>query len=306
MRRAFGIILLTAVASSSFGCNKLKSALGHGDDGGTESAGAGKGLSQLLDGFEGEIGFRAAGKGMGTSGGAPLDVTLDIKNSKIRADIPPGLTGAAAMQGYVVIRSDEKKVYFVQDTQKQAIVIDLNQAGEQLSKMKQGGGLGLNPSHPAPTHAPPKVTKTGKMDTVVGQKCENWDIENTETQERVQLCVAQQGVSWFHIPITGVPTEMAWANELIDGNHFPLRAIMFGKTGAEEGRIEVTRMDKKPLADSLFEVPAGYNQVDLAQLMQGFGGLGAAGLGAAGAGGAGGPGEKLLPLKPPHAHTHKR
>ncbi|WP_394835846.1 DUF4412 domain-containing protein [Pendulispora rubella] len=276
MRRTLAFLLLGAFATTNIGCNKLKSIAGVGGDGGTENAGSEKSLSQVLNGFEGEIGIHAAGKSIGSSG-APFDVTLAVKGDKLRADLPPSLTGGGggAMQGYVIVRSDEKKLFFVQDAQKQAIIVDLNKAGEQFAKMKEGGfGMGAGkPSAPAPSHPPPKITKTGKTDTVVGQKCENWDIEDTESHKKVQVCVAEQGVSWFRIPMVGAPAEMAWTGELLDGNHFPLRAIIFDPAGTEEGRIEVSRLDKKTLPESQFQVPPDYKQVDLAQMMSaGFAG----------------------------------
>ena len=67
------------------------------------------------------------------------------------------------------------------------------------------------------------LTKTGKFDTVAGYKCENWDVASDHRQGTV--CVAQEGVSWFHIPMTGIPTEHVWMAELLDGKHFPLRFI---------------------------------------------------------------------------------
>jgi hypothetical protein len=35
------------------------------------------------------------------------------------------------------------------------------------------------------------------------------------------------------------------------------------KTGAEDARIELTKLEKKPLAASLFDMPAGYKTVDM-------------------------------------------
>ncbi len=257
-------IAAASLAIAGTGCNKVKSLAGQGDDGGSSGGGV---LSNLLhlDGFEGEIGVRASGE-IGRSGNnAPVDFTLDVKKDKVRAAIPPGIGPGAGLSGYGIVRSDEKKLYYVDDTKKQAIVVDLNKAGEHLAKASQNINAmrGHTDSTPPP---PPKVTKTGKTDTVAGHKCENWDIEEAEKHQKMEICVADEGASWFHIPFTNPPANMAWAGELMDGKHFPLRAITYDSSGAERSRVEVTRIDKKSLEDSLFEVPAGYTQVDLEQL----------------------------------------
>jgi len=86
--------------------------------------------------------------------------------------------------------------------------------------------------------------------------------------------VADEGASWLSIPMTGIPTEKAWMLDLLDGKHFPLRFVGYAKDGTtEESRLEITKIDKKSLADSEFQVPAGYKVVDLEKMFQGLGGM---------------------------------
>lgn len=259
--------LMAAVSISSLGgCDKIKSAMGRGDDGGAKTDPAAGPLA-ALDSFEGEIGISAKGKSV--SSGAPVAVTLLVKNGKLRVDVPPGIKGGESLKGYGLLHSAEKKLYFVDDAKKQAIMIDLNHAGDHMK------GMTPPPSHPgAPPSPPPKVTKTGKKDTVAGMKCEEWEIADATNGKKADVCIAEQGASWFHMPLTGIPTEHAWAAEIMDGKHFPLRFVGFEKDGTEDGRVEVTRIDKKPMAAPQFEVPADYKIVDLAQMMQGLGGPG--------------------------------
>jgi hypothetical protein len=101
---------------------------------------------------------------------------------------------------------------------------------------------------------------------VAGYRCEDWEVASDHRE--ATLCVAEQGVSWLQFPLTGVPTERLWMAELLDGKHFPLRAVSFAKDGTtEESRVEVTRIEKKSLAPSQFEPPASYRVIDLAQMM---------------------------------------
>lgn len=306
---AFPIALTAALAAGSLGCDKLKSMAGGGDGGASAAseggaAGAGGDSLALLDGFEGEI--DVTGKGDKPSD-SPVSLALLIKDSKIRVDIPEELakSGAGALganaKGYGVFDSPAKKVYVVLDSSKQVIVIDLNKAGEQMK--------GLTPPAPRPEHGnaapkeqPPKVTKTGKFDTVAGYKCENWDVATDHRQGTV--CVAQEGFSWLSLPMTalnGVPTEHAWMAELLDGKHFPLRFVGYGPDGVKETtRIEVTKVDKKALPATDFTYPPTYAVIDIGQM---FGGLGAMGGGARGmAGMPGMPGgmPSGFPVPPHH------
>ncbi len=200
-----------------------------------------------------------------------------VKNGKVRFDVPAKLTEGTPFgaNAYALLDMGAKKAALVSDARKQVIVLDLNTSGE---KFKNFGG-GPRPGRPDNPSAPPEpkttLTKTGKTDTVAGYKCEYWDV--TSDHREATVCVAEEGASWFHLPLTGIPTERMWMAELMDGKHFPLRVVAYDKAGAETGRLEITKIDKHAVADTQFEYPPTYQVMDLGQL---FGGLGM---------GAGGP-----------------
>lgn len=277
MRTVQPLIVLAALAVS-LGCNKLK---GQSADGGDEGGGSASASAlAFLGTFEGEIdGFNKDSRGQ------QVPLTVDIKAGKVRFEIPETMAKGAAFaeKGYVIFDSAAKKMWIVSDARKEAIEIDLNTSGKTLTGFGQPG-----PHMPgAPPSGPPtKVTKTGKTDTVAGYKCEYWDIASDHKEGSV--CVADEGASWLSIPMTGIPTERAWMLELLDGKHFPLRFIGYAKDGTtEEDRLEVTKIDKKTLADTLFQVPAGYKTIDLEKMMTGFGIPG---------------GMPPIPHPPPHGH----
>jgi hypothetical protein len=276
---------LASLAPFSWGCDKLKAMAG-GDGGASAASEGGAGVAggdslALLDGFEGEI--DVTGKG-DKPAEAPVPLALLIKGGKIRVDLPEELakSGAGALganaKGYGIFDSAAKKIDVVLDSSKQVIVIDLNKVGEQMK--------GFTPP-PRPEHgnaapakeAPPKVTKTGKYDTVAGTRCENWDVASDHREGTV--CVAEQGFSWLNFPMSalnGVPTEHLWMADLLDGKHFPLRFIGYGPDGVKEtARIEVTKIDKKTLPATDFEVPPSYAVIDIGQMFRGLGGMGAMG-----------------------------
>ena len=194
----------------------------------------------------------------------PWRSALLIKSGKIRVDIPEGLTKSGAgplganAKGYGIFDSAAKKIDVVLDSSKQVIVIDLNKVGEQMKGLPAPEPSRSTATRPRPRRRRPKVTKTGKYDTVAGYKCENWDVASDHRQGTV--CVAEEGFSWLSLPmaaLNGVPTEHMWMAELLDGKHFPLRFVGYGPDGVKEtARIEVTKVDKKTLPASDFEVPA--------------------------------------------------
>jgi hypothetical protein len=293
--RLHRVTAAAAVLACLVGC-KSKSGGAAGTASAAPAAGA-PGLNPLamLNGFEGEIDL--AIKDMSKNRAAPetVPITLQIKSDKVRAELPQNLGSKDVPKGHLVLNTPEKKLYVVMDEQKQVVVVDLNKLGDQFKSMGQGLPKGPKDKGDAPSKPPPKVTKTGVTDKVAGITCENWEVAE-ESRKVATLCISDQSASWFHLPLTGIPTEYAWAMELLDGKHFPLRMIGYDKkTGAEEGRVELTKLEKKTIAATAFDMPAGYKIVDMSQML---GQLGAMGPGAMGAPPGAPPGFGNLPRLP--------
>jgi hypothetical protein len=207
-------------------------------------------------------------------------ITLTVKGSKMRFDVPEGLEAAPHIgeRAYAIADTATKKLDMVVDEQKMAIEMDLTTMGEQLKKMR--------PSQKAEndTNTKPTVTKTGHNDAVAGIQCEDWDF-TSQKGERGRVCVANQNASWLSLPPFGVPAEQAWAKDLFDGQHLPLRMIGYDAGGAEDTRLEVTKVERKPVLDSTFAIPAGYRTMDFTQMMAGMQGMMAGMMGTAHSGG---------------------
>ncbi|HEX8791284.1 MAG TPA: DUF4412 domain-containing protein [Polyangiaceae bacterium] len=273
--RTHTVLVLAAIAAaaSTISCDRLK--LG-GSSAGVDAGASLGGPLAVLDGFEGEIdAFTKDNK----PGAVQQPMSLFLKSNKVRFDVPESLKGGGAVapggspwgdKGYVIYDGGAKKLWFVDDAKKEAIEIDLNSQGPKpfpgfSPPTPHRPGSPSGPSGPATT-----VTETGKYDTVAGYKCELWDVASDHKEGT--LCVATQGLSWMSIPMTGIPTEQAWMLKLFDGNHFPLRYVAYQKDGTtEDRRIEVTKIDKKPLPDTQFQVPAGYKVIDLEKMFSSFG-----------------------------------
>jgi len=270
--RASLIALTVSTVALATGCSKSSSPGEQGGGAGAAAAAAVPAAPVLafLEGFEGEIDatFKKSGPAA-----EPASVAALIKSGKFRFDIPEKLgEGAAARmlgpKAYAIFDSGAKKVSVVSDTRKQVIVIDMDRSAEKLKSLGSRGEPGVG----APQGPPPKITKTGKTETVAGHSCEDWDISSDHREGTA--CVAHEGISWFSLPAAVIPAERAWMLELLDGKHFPLRFVSYGKDGTtEETRLEITKLDKRSLPDSTFQYPPEYRVMDLDQMFQAFGGM---------------------------------
>jgi hypothetical protein len=265
---------LCLVAFAFIGCHKSAAPTPAGSAGALSSSAVlpadapGNSLA-ILDGLEGEISMAAKGKLAGKQAATgPTNFTLQVKDGKFRVDLPESLADAQGVgKAYALVTPADKKLYLVMDAKKQVILVDFDKFANQAKALSAA-----HPPAAAGTPTAASMQKTGKMDTVAGYKCEIWHI--VQAKSTGDLCIAEQGTSWFHIPLSGVPAEFAWATEITDGKHFPLRLVM-SENGVEEGRLEVTSIQKKALPVSEFTVPAGYNTIDLEQMLGAMlGGLG--------------------------------
>jgi hypothetical protein len=154
----------------------------------------------VLDGFEGEIGVTAKGKLGSKPGSEATNFVLQVKDGKFRVDLPEGLADSQGVgKAYALVAPAEKKLYVVLDAKKQVILLDFDKLANQAKMLSQAR------PHPG-GDAPADVQKTGKTDTVAGYKCEIWHI--AQAKSAGDLCIAEQGTSWFHIPLSGVPAEL--------------------------------------------------------------------------------------------------
>jgi hypothetical protein len=246
-----------------------------------------------LAGFEGDVTLLAKSKKREQP---TPPITLTVKGTHMRFDLPEGMDGAPKFgtHTYAIVDTAEKKLYTVVDEQKMVMVMDLDRLSEQMKKAKAPGAGAAE----AANEPPPKVTKTGKKDTVAGMSCEEWEMVSAKGN-RGNVCVSGEEASWLSMPSLGLPAEHLWAKELFDGKHLPLRMVGYDAAGAEETRLEVTKLERKPIADTMFEIPKGYRMMDFSQMMAGmqnmFGGVMGGGHGAPGSPSGLPPGLNLPP-----------
>jgi hypothetical protein len=276
---ASALVLLALAA-----CNRLKS----GSADGGESTSGGGFLSFLAGGpFEGEIALQLQDK---KAGKPPQTLVYEVKQPKMRLDVPPETLASAGpgspVKGksvWMLVDPPQKKMWAVTDDEKKAIVFDLNKMADDIKKLGPGSSGAPHTPSASGGKPPPKIEKTGKKDKVCGYECEIWTI--TEETKKTEVCAAE-GIQWFDLRSMGAATDprtVALAT-LTDMNHFPLRVVA-SENGAETERMEATRCEKKKMDDARFQIPPGYQVIDLAQMLQGLGAF---------------PGGSVRPPMPPH------
>lgn len=193
--------------------------------------------------FEGEMDMRV------TTAGDPLPtkIKLAIQGQKTRFDVETGRPGLPAMWG--IYDAKDNKVYSVVDATRMVMVIDPTK---------------LPPGTPRAKHDPKdwKVTRTGKKDTVAGQACEIWDLE--DKKDKLEMCVVKRAWTFPTQALGGQlgGLELGWNDELAKEKSFPVRTVYF-ENGKEKTRAETVRMESTKVDAARFELPKDYVRMDL-------------------------------------------
>ncbi len=105
-----------------------------------------------------------------------------------------------------------------------------------------------------------KIHWTGRKETIAGYECEHATFTDQKGQA-TDVCLAK-GLGTF-VPMGGGPggrgrgaMSGGWESRI--GQQFPLKVV-------QDGNVEllVTSVEKKPLDDSLFTIPAGYQKMEM-------------------------------------------
>ncbi len=81
------------------------------------------------------------------------------------------------------------------------------------------------------------------------------------------MCVTS-GLAFFDLSSLrpgGGGAPVGLAKEFKDKKSFPLKSVEYDASGKEISRMVVTKIEKKPEAAALFEVPADYKKLELAK-----------------------------------------
>lgn len=129
----------------------------------------------------------------------------------------------------------------------------------------------------------PKLTPTGKQETIAGYSCEHWLMG--EKQE-LDMCIAK-GLGYFGMGsqsgggdfsafknlafspklLAEAASHPEWV-KFLEGGAFPLK-LQVSEEGKVKMTMEATRVERKPLDDSMFAIPADYKEMTIPNMPAG-------------------------------------
>jgi hypothetical protein len=166
---------------------------------------------------------------------ANMDMLYSVKGSRVRADFTAG--GSA--------------MYFIRHGDKNEMVMPASKMYmEQSISASMAAGTGT-------AGKSPKITRTGKKETIAGWPCEHMLV--TGEDGVTDACISQ-GLGTFLSAGNPMAARGRAADPMASLGKlgFPLKVQ---KAGGET-IMQVTKIEKKALADSLFVVPADYTKVE--------------------------------------------
>jgi hypothetical protein len=201
--------------------------------------------------FEGSI--YSTFKGGETAQAEPMEMRTHVKGNKMRMEMglqrergdQPGQT-----EGMILIHDYQaKKSITLIPLEKTAWVSDI--AGGQML--------------PPDVRAKYTLERTGKTEMIAGYHAEQFISKDLEGEGMTEVWAGQLGISVFGLmSLNEEPSTKLSALErnLMEQGYYPLRLVIHQKDGKTRTVMEVTKVEKKPLSDELFLIPAGYKTMN--------------------------------------------
>ena len=195
---------------------------------------------------------------------AEMTYFLKGKNTRIETKVPNLPDGSAVM----LFDLDGGKIVTLMPSRKMYLTMDMKAAAEDMKKMKKAHGQ-ENPEFP-------KLTETGKTETIAGYTCEHWLMGE---EQDIDMCVAK-GLGYFGMGGQSSGGMGSWKNlvfspkmlaeaaahpewvKFLNGGAFPLKLSVM-QDGKATMTMEATRIEKKSLDDSLFVIPTDYKAISM-------------------------------------------
>ncbi len=183
--------------------------------------------------FEGVVTVRLSSRG-----GAPQEAEYITRNGNVRINLATP-AGPAVMIGLAA----EQKLYMLLESQRMYMELP---TGDLAATAKA---------------ADPKLTRTGKKETIAGYECEHLLIETTSASgvQKTDACVTS-ALGRFLSPAGGMGgAAPAWQRMLSSEAAFPLKVTMPDGSTA----LEVTKVEKKRVTDTQFRIPSEFTKMDM-------------------------------------------
>ncbi len=209
--------------------------------------------ASLAASFEGKVTMK-----LSASGAPAQEIQYLVKGDKLRMEMP----AQEGMKATVIIEPAKRQAVMLMDSEKMAMIMAMPDPAT--------GGPGGQPSEA------PKMEKTGEKEKILGQTAEKYVVTDQGTKSDLWLAEGLGAFVTFNPSGQmmggrgGAPAPKGWERALAGKELFPLRVVSYDKSGKEASRLDVTAIEKKSLPDSLFTVPANYQQMDMSAMMKGM------------------------------------
>lgn len=207
---------------------------------------------------------------MNTEDQKGMEMVYSLKGTRTR--IETKLPGMPEGQGVMLWDLEGGKMITLIPARKMFMTMDLKGAAENMKDADRGQDDAMFP----------KLTPTGKQETIAGYTCEHWLMGD---KQDIDMCVAK-GLGYFGMGdqiggdgssfkslifnpklLAQAAAHPEWVR-FLKGGAFPLKITM-----TEEGKVnmtmEVTKVERKSLDDSLFNIPQGYKEFNMQDMMRG-------------------------------------
>jgi hypothetical protein len=217
--------------------------------------------------FEGVIAMQVK-----TPASKPMEMTYFVKGERARVEtsMPESPMGSAVM----LWDMPNGKMTMLLPPMKAYMTFDAKEMGDEIRAGQEKDASGEAKF--------PKLTATGKTETIAGHQCEHYLMGD---KQEIDMCVAK-GLGYFGMGnqaggmaamknlifspkmLAEAAAHPEWV-KLLQGGAFPLKMTVSegGKPGVT---MEATKIERKPLDDALFTVPADYKEQKMPAMPKGF------------------------------------
>ncbi len=183
--------------------------------------------------------MRVAAGGRGTA--APDTVEFLSRGGNVRVNLKSP-AGAIAILALVA----EQKTYVVVESQRTYMDVSTT----------------LNSDAAASVAPSATITRTGRRETIAGYECEHALVATTGSggSQTTDVCLTSALGPWIN-PSGGLGAgRMApWQRQLMKEGAFPLKVV----TADGVVSLEVVRVEKRRVSDTLFRIPADFTKMDM-------------------------------------------
>jgi len=210
--------------------------------------------------FEGEINMKITSER--GDAGRQHTVNMFIKGGMM-AMKASGLS-PEAKDATIIYRDDKKVMWIVSDENKSVFEIPMDK------EVKDAAARAMKKSKEE--KKAPNVRKSGKSESILGYTCEGWIVDDEDEVQEVygtsKLGNLYEGfIKTMSQMSKGAPDDdrSDWQHELMKMKIFPLK-IVTKRDGKITETMEVTKVNEKKIAASMFEVPAGYKKQSMGEI----------------------------------------